>query len=179
MVRFAINQYIKSPEVHVILENGENLGVLTREEALRKAGELGLDLVQVVADTTPPVCKILDYKKFLYVEKQKHKKAVAGGRGHGGELKELRFGPRTGQGDIDFRIRRTREWLGENNKVKFTLQMRGRELAHPEVGLKRFTEITKELADIGEPESLPSRMGNSYSMTFKPKKLKTWYYAKN
>lgn len=170
MVRFAINQYIKSPQVRVILENGENLGVMTREEALKKAAELGHDLVQVVSDTNPPVCKILDYKKFLYIEKQKHKKAVAGSRGHGGELKELRFGPRTGQGDIDFRIRRTREWLGENNKVKFTLQLRGRELAHPEVGLKKFDFITKEIADIGEPEGLPSRMGNSYSVTFKPRK---------
>jgi translation initiation factor IF-3 len=170
MLRFAINQFIKSPEVRVILENGENLGVMTRDEAIKRAQSAGRDLVLVVEEAKPPVCKILDYKKFLYVEKQRLRKAATSGRGRGGELKELRFGPRTGGGDIDFRIRRTREWLSENNKVKFTLQLRGRELAHPEVGLKKFDQITRELADIGEADGGVSKMGNSYSLTFKPKK---------
>ena len=170
VVRFAINQFIKAPELRVILESGENLGVITREEALKKASELGRDLVQVVADADPPVCKILDYKKFLYVEKQKQRKAAAGGRGKGGELKELWFGPRIGGGDLDFRIRRAHEWLAENNKVKFTLKFKGREVSHPEVGLQKFTQIIKELADVGEPDSLPSRMGMNWTLTFKPKK---------
>lgn len=170
MVRFAINQFIKAPQVRVILDSGENLGVISREEALKKAAELGRDLVQIVAETDPPVCKILDYKKFLYTEKQKLRKSAAGAKGKGGELKELWFGPNIGVGDVAFRIRRAREWLLENNKVKFTLKLQGRQLAHPEVGLKKFDFIKKELADSGETEEGLSRLGNSYSLTFKPKK---------
>ena len=177
MIRFAINQFIKASSVRVILNTGENLGVLTKEAALKKAGELGKDLVQIVPDIDPPICKILDYKKFLYLEKQKHKKSVAGSRGKGGELKELRFGPTIGKGDLDFRIRRANEWLKESNKVKFTIQFKGREASHPEVGLEKMRTVTKELAEFGQPDGTLKREGNRYSITYIPANQNK--YAKN
>jgi len=158
--------------MRVITEEGSNLGVLTREEALKSAAQQGKDLVLVVPESNPPVAKILDYKKFLYTENQKHKKSVAGSRGKGGELKELRFRPGIGQGDLDNRIRRAHEWLEENNKVKFTLQFQGREFTHPEVGLDKFPGITKELADAGSPEGEVKRDGKNYSLTYLPIKVK-------
>jgi len=172
VIRFAINQFIKASNVRVILDTGENLGVLTKEEALKKSQELGKDLVQIVPDIDPPICKILDYKKFLYLEKQKHKKSVAGSRGKGGELKELRFGPTIGKGDLDFRIKRASEWLKENNKVKFTVQFQGREASHPEVGLEKMRNVTKELAEFGAPDGVLKREGNRYSVTYVPVKPK-------
>lgn len=166
VVRYAINQFIKAPQVRVILEDGENLGVISREEALKKAGEANKDLVQVVAEADPPVCKIIDYKKFLYNEKRKDKKAAAGGRNKGGELKELRFGPNIGIGDLNFRIKRAKEWLLENNKVKFSLHFSGREFTHPEVGLKKFVIITRALAEFGTAGDNPKQEGRMYSVTY-------------
>lgn len=172
MVRYAINQFIKAPEVRVILENGENLGVISREDALKKAAELKMDLVELVADITPPVCKIIDYKKFLYTEKQKKKKSIAGTKGKGGELKELRFRPVIGSGDLNSRIERARRWLAENNKVKFSLVFEGREFTHPEFGIVKFKDITTSLSDMGEPDGVVKRDGRNYSVTYLPIKVK-------
>ncbi|MCX6783564.1 MAG: translation initiation factor IF-3 [candidate division WWE3 bacterium] len=172
MVRYAINQFIKAPEVRVILENGENLGVISRSEALAKAAEMKMDLVELVADITPPVCKIIDYKKFLYAEKQKKKKSIAGTKGRGGELKELRFRPVIGAGDLNSRIDRAHKWLAENNKVKFSLVFEGREFTHPEFGIVKFKDITIALADVGEPDDVVKRDGRNYSVTYSPLKLK-------
>src|ERR1041384_8730351 len=125
-----INHRIRVPEVRVVAEDGSNLGVLTTDQALRRAREVGLDLVEINPKSNPPVCKILDFGKYKYEEKKraseaKRKQTVV-------ELKEVKLRPKTDDHDLQVKVRAARRFLESGNKVKFTVRFRGREITHPQ-----------------------------------------------
>ena len=159
------------PEVRVIDENGEQLGVLDTRDALRRARERGLDLVEVAATAQPPVCRIIDFGKFQYEQKKKaneaKKKQVVI------VVKEVKFRPGTDDHDYNFKMKHAREWLSEGDKVKATIFFRGREITHRELGAELLERLERDLADVGEVETRPRMEGNQMFFVFTPKKHKT------
>jgi translation initiation factor IF-3 len=150
----------------VIGSAGEQLGVLTIEQALAKAQEEGLDLVEVSPMTKPPVCKILDYGKFKYLEKKKQneakKKQVVV------LLKEVKFRPRTEEHDYETKLKKIREFLAESNKAKITVMFRGREMSHRELGSKVLERIMSDIKDVAVIESVPRMEGRLLFMIVAP-----------
>jgi len=162
-----INQYIRAPKLRLIGNEGENLGVVTKEEALSKARENELDLVLIAESANPPVAKILDYSKFLYDENKKKSSSKA--KSSKSETKELIFGPYIGDGDLQTRIDRTKEFIEEGNRVKMTVRLRGREKAHPEIGEEKIRTAISMLSNVAEPEKEPEMKNFMISVTFKKK----------
>lgn len=150
--------------LRVITVDGENLGVLKTEEALRAAEERELDLVLITEGANPPVAKILDFNKFLYDERKKSSAAKA--KSKKSELKEFVFGPTIGESDIQVRISRSREFLEDGNRVKITIKLKGREAQYPQLGFEKIERFTKELKDLAKPESAPRLMGNIINVTY-------------
>ncbi|MDC0449111.1 translation initiation factor IF-3 [bacterium] len=142
-------------EMQVITTDGENLGVLTKQQALDAAKERDLDLVLIAPKVKPPVAKILDFSKFLYDEKKKK----SGSKAKKSELKELRFGPNTGEGDMKRHTERARGFLEEGHRVKLTVQMRGRENIYPNLAFEKITGLADKLSDIAKLEGVPKRLG--------------------
>ena len=165
-----INERIRVPEVRVIGEDGEQLGVMDVRDAIRQAREKGLDLVEVAATAQPPVCRIIDFGKFQYEQKKKaneaKKKQVTI------TVKEVKFRPGTDDHDYDYRMKHAREWLHEGDKVKATIWFRGREMTHRELGSRILEKLEKDLADFGEVEARPRMEGNQMFIIFGPKKHK-------
>jgi len=153
-----INERIRVPQVRVIGEEGEQLGVLDIRDAIRAAREKGLDLVEVAATADPPVCRIIDFGKFQYEAKKKaneaKKKQVTI------TVKEVKFRPGTDDHDYSYRMKHAREWLEEGDKVKATIWFRGREMTHRELGSRILERLEKDLADVGEVEARPRMEGN-------------------
>jgi translation initiation factor IF-3 len=150
----------------VIGAQGEQLGILTIEQALVKAGEAGLDLVEISPTAKPPVCKIMDYGKFKYDEKKrqaqaKKKQVVV-------QLKEVKLRPRTDEHDYDFKMRNVRRFLEEGNKSKLTIMFRGREIVHKEIGQKILMKVIEELKDVGVVEQTPRMEGRQMFMVLAP-----------
>lgn len=164
---FPINQKIEYPQLRVVDKEGKSIGILGKDEALKKAQEEGLDLVLINGDAAPPVAKIVELGKFLYDQKQKLKKVSKPGKTSG--QKELRLTPNIGRGDLDNRINRTREFLSNRDKVKFVVEFRGREMAHPEVGRDKLNIIFESLRDISEIEKEPYWEGRRLMASIKPK----------
>ncbi|REK09872.1 MAG: translation initiation factor IF-3 [Planctomycetota bacterium] len=150
-----INEQIRISPVRVISADGELLGILPTEEALSKARESELDLVEVAPNERPPVCRIMDYGKFKYQQK----KRLAKGHAHQSKIKEIRVRPKTGEHDIQFKLVQARSFLKHKDKVIVSVVFRGRELAHVEEGRKVIDHVIKELEDIGKVESAPSHQG--------------------
>ncbi len=136
--------------MRLINEQGEQVGVVATPEALQAARDQGLDLVEISPNAQPPVAKMLDFGKFRY--EQNRRQAENKRRQKAGTVKEVRFGPRTGDHDIEFKIKRLAKFLQEGNKVKAWVRMRGRELAHPEVAVRVLERVKKELAPYGAIE---------------------------
>jgi translation initiation factor IF-3 len=159
------------PEVRVIAEDGEQLGIMSTRDAVRRAREQGLDLVEVAATADPPVCRIIDFGKFQYEAKKKaseaKKKQVVI------VVKEVKFRPGTDEHDYHFKMVHARQWLGEGDKVKATIFFRGREITHRELGAQLLERLEKDLADMGEVEARPRMEGNQMFLIFQPKKHKT------
>jgi translation initiation factor IF-3 len=158
------------PEVRVIDEDGEQLGILDTRDAIRQAREKGLDLVEVAANAEPPVCRIIDYGKFQYEAKKKageakKKQSVI-------VVKEVKFRPGTDDHDYDYRMKHARAWLQEGDKVKATIWFRGREMTHRELGARILEKLEKDLADVGEVEARPRMEGNQMFIILGPKKHK-------
>jgi translation initiation factor IF-3 len=167
--RYITNNFIREPELRVIGNKGENLGVLKTSDALIIAKDGGFDLIVVAEKATPPVAKITNFKKFLYDERHKASKGKSKGTG---ELKEFKLSPGIGEGDIAFRIRRAHNFVVEDkNKVKFTVQFKGREIAYPEFGREKLTRIITELGDVSDIDEEIKLKGNQMTLTLKPKKL--------
>src|SRR5277367_3246774 len=146
-----INHRIRVPEVRVIGADGSMLGVLQTHEALRKAQEQGLDLVEVNPKSEPPVCKILDFGKYKYEEKKKageakRKQTVV-------EIKEIKLRPKTDDHDLNFKIKSARRFLEAGHKVKFTVRFRGREITHPEKAQEQIDFIMRALEDVANVEA--------------------------
>lgn len=161
---YKINHRIKEPEIRVITREGKNLGVLRTSEALRLAETEGLDLVLISEGTKPPIAKILDFSKFLYEERKKASQSKA--KSKKSELKEFRIRPSIGMGDIEIRIKRAIEFIKEGNRVRITVQLRGREKAHPEVGFEKIEIIGKGLEEVAKLEKKPQNINGRITATF-------------
>ena len=162
-----VNDMINAPTVRLIDENGEQVGVVNRQEAIRRAEEAGLDLVEIAAGASPPVCKILDYGKYKY-ELQK-KAADARKKQKVIEVKEIKMRPSIDVHDYDVKMRQMKDFLGEGDKVKVTLRFRGREMAHQELATKLLDRVTGDLKDLAKIEQYPRLEGKQMSMVVAPK----------
>ncbi|HYJ45250.1 MAG TPA: translation initiation factor IF-3, partial [Pyrinomonadaceae bacterium] len=149
---------------------GEQLGVMDTRDAVRRAREKGLDLVEVAPTAEPPVCRIIDFGKFQYEAKKKaneaKKKQVVI------TVKEVKFRPGTDEHDYDYRMKHAREWLEGGDKVKATIWFRGREMTHRELGARILEKLEKDLLDVGEVEARPRMEGNQMFIILAPKRHK-------
>jgi translation initiation factor IF-3 len=148
----------------VIGHEGEQLGVMTSEEALSRAVEVGLDLVEVAPGSSPPVVRIMDYGRYKYEQKKK----TAKGRGHAAALKEVKLRPRTDEHDLDTKLKNARRFLMDGDKVKVTVMYRGREMVHREIGRKQLDRVVEMLGPIAIVENAPRMEGRFLSMILVP-----------
>ncbi len=155
-----INERIRVREVRVIGSDSEQLGVMSPEEALAIAREEGLDLVEVAANSRPPVCRIMDYGRYKY-EQQKKKKSK---QSHAATLKEVKMRPGTDQHDLDFKLGKVRKFLLEGDKVKITVMFRGREMVHTDRGRKQLQTVMEQLGTLAKMENPPRMEGRFMSM---------------
>ena len=154
------------PEIRLIDQDGENVGVVTPAAAIEMAEEVGLDLVEISPGANPPVCKIMDFGKFKY-ESQK-KAAEARKKQKIIEIKEVKFRPNIDTHDYDVKMRSVTKFLGEGDKVKVTLRFRGREMAHVEIGRDLLERIAGDVEEIGKIESMPKMEGRQMIMVVAP-----------
>ena len=160
-----INGQIRKSPVRVIDEKGNQLGIIPTKDALQKAQDSGLDLVEVSPDSNPPVCRIMDYGKFKYEKsKRSHKN-----KSHQTKLKEIRVRPKTGEHDIDFKVKKAIGFLNHKDKVQVTVMFRGREMAHIEEGRKVMEGIIERLEEHGKVVSSPSQQARRMTCTIAPK----------
>ena len=159
-----------APEVRLNGPDNEPLGVVPIQEALRLAGEYDVDLVEVVATANPPVCRLMDYGKFKYLEQKKAAEAKA--KQTVIEIKEVKFRPGTDDGDFNIKMRNIRRFLADGDKVKVTLRFRGREITHQEIGLALLNRIRDELVDIVLVEQFPKLEGRQMIMMLAPARKK-------
>lgn len=150
--------------------SGENVGVISTEEAFRIAREADLDLVEVAPNAEPPVCRVMDYGKFLYERTKKEREARKAQVKV--EIKEIRLRPKTTEHHRGFKVRDARRWLENGMKVKVRIRFRGREITYPEIALEDLRAIAEELSDIAVVEQNPSLEGNSMLMVLAPTKAK-------
>src|SRR5262249_23542452 len=145
-----INHRIRVPEVRVIRADGGMLGVMTTQDALHPAQELGLDLVEVNPKAEPPVCKLLDFGKYKYEEKKKAREAKR--KQTNVDIKEIKLRPKTDSHDLAFKVRAARRFLETGNKVKFTVRFRGREITHPEKAQGQLDYVVRECEELSNVE---------------------------
>ena len=159
-----VNERIRDAQVRVIGADGEQLGVMSSDEARQRAEEAGLDLVEVAASSSPPVCRIMDYGRYKYEQKKKSGKS----KGHAAALKEVKLRPRTDDHDLDFKLKNIRRFLMEGDKVKVTVMYRGRELVHREIGRRQLDRMVEMLGSLGTVENPPRMEGRFLSMILVP-----------
>ena len=164
---YRINQYIQSSQLRLIDDKGGQIGIVSREKALEEARNRELDLVEVAPDAKPPVARIINFKKFLYLEAKKQKGEK---RTKGGELKEIRLTPFIGRADFDFRLGRAEEFIKEGHKVKVTVFFKGRQITRQEFGRELLSKFCQALAPISRPEFEPKLMGKILFVSLTPLK---------
>jgi translation initiation factor IF-3 len=166
-----INERIRVPEVRLIDENGQQVGIMRTQDALRQAQERDLDLVEVAPDAKPPVCRILDYSKYKYEQVQKQKAA----RKHQQQIniREIKFRPKIAQHDYDTKKGHVIRFLKGRDKVKVTIMFRGREMAHPERGEMILNRLAEELGELAVVEQRPQQDGRNMTMMLAPQKSAT------
>ncbi|MDN5247922.1 MAG: translation initiation factor IF-3 [Wolbachia endosymbiont of Tyrophagus putrescentiae] len=157
-----VNESITAKMVRLVDHNGEMVGIVPIKQALEAAQNVGLDLVEVSPDSTPPVCKILDYSKQKYDAKKKANEARKKQKTL--TIKEVKIGPNISDHDYGTKLRQTKDFITHGHKVKVTMRFRGRELIHTEVGLEKLERLIKDTEDIVKVESAPRREGNQYSL---------------
>jgi translation initiation factor IF-3 len=162
------NERIRVPEVRLIDEKGEQVGVMKTDEALRYASERELDLVEVAPDARPPVCRVLDYSKYKYEQAQKIKQA----RKHQQQInvREIKFRPKIAENDYSTKKGHVERFLRHKDKVKITIMFRGREVTHPERGVMILDRLAEELADLAVVEQRPIQDGRNMTMLLGPSK---------
>ncbi|WP_221031083.1 translation initiation factor IF-3 [Actomonas aquatica] len=170
------NQRIRVPEIRVISPEGKQLGVLPTEKALTLAQQFNLDLVEVAPQARPPVCRIMDFGKYVYEESKKssHSKSTAS------KIKEVELSPRIDDHDLVTKLRHAEEFLNEGAKVKLRLKFRGREMAHTEIGFQVMTRAIEELVGMGHADSEPKLNGRQINVMMTPhpaNKRKLKYYT--
>lgn len=163
-----INEKIQAESVRFIDEKGEMIGVISPAEALRRAYDAGVDLVEVSPNASPPVCKALDFGKYKFelqkkkTEEKKKQKIIS--------IKEVKLKPRIGENDYQVKLKAAIKFLSDGDKVKVNMRFRGREAAHSEFGFKLIQRMTEELAEYGEPNIKPKMENNQINLTFSPLK---------
>ena len=165
-----MNERIRVPQVRLISETGDQVGVIPTEQALRYAQERDLDLVEVAADARPPVCRVLDYSKYKYEQDQKAKAA----RKHQQQvtIREMKLRPKIAQHDYETKRSHVRRVLDTGDKVKVTIMFRGRETTHPERGEQLLMRLAEDVEDLGTIEQRPSLDGRNMTMVMNPLKAK-------
>ncbi len=164
-----VNEFIRAREVRVVFPDGVQ-EVLDTRDAVRKARALGLDLVLVSPTARPPVCKVMDYGEYTYLEKKKRGEAKK--KQHRIEVKEVKFRPNTDQHDYEFKKNHAVRFLEEGNKVKATVFFRGREITHANLGEKLIWRLAADLAELGDVEGRPRLEGRMMHVIIGPKKKK-------
>lgn len=164
-----INNEIRAMRVRLTGIEGDQMGIYSLREALEKSEELGLDLVEISPNAEPPVCRIMDYGKFLYEKsksskEQKKKQKII-------QVKEIKFRPSTDEGDYQVKLRNLTRFLEDGDKVKITLRFRGREMAHQKIGVNVLNRVKNDLIELAIVESFPSKIeGRQMVMVLSPKK---------
>ena len=169
MDRTRINRAIREVQIRVIDDEGEQLGIMTPEEALRTAEEAGLDLVEVAPKAEPPVCRIMDYGKYRYQQSKRIKESKK--HQHTIVVKEIKYRPKISDHDFDFKTNHVKEFLQSGNKVKLTIMFRGREMAHPEFGRDLLQRVIEDVKDLCQevPELEYTRLeGRNMSLVISP-----------
>src|SRR3954468_15824837 len=164
-----INHHIRVPQVRLVGDN-VTVGVYSTQDAMRIAQEQGLDLVEISPQADPPVCKVIDYNKFLYDKKKKEKEMKA--KSKVSEVKEIRFTPNTDDHDFDFKAKHAESFLKEGNKVKAYVQFKGRAIMFKERGELVLLKFAERLGEVGQPEGLPKLEGKRMLMIISPKTSK-------
>lgn len=162
-----VNEEIRVPQVRLIDQDGEMMGVLTTREAQRRAGDVGLDLVEISPNADPPVCKLLDYGKFKY--EQQKKKNEARKKQKVIEIKEIKVRPNIDENDYQVKLRAMKSFIGEGDKVKVTLRFRGREMAHQELGVKVLERIRVDMETDTKVEQMPKMENRQMVMVLSPR----------
>ena len=171
-VFFKINQFIQAPELRVLDEFGKQLGLMTKAEALAKANELDVDVVEVAPSAVPPVAKLINFAKFKYQLQQKQQDDKK--RSKTIEVKEIWFTPFIARGDFDIRIKKAREYLEGGDKVKLVVKYKGREITRKDFGDAIFSKATQLLDDVSKVEIPPRLIGkNAFMQLAAAKKVKT------
>ena len=168
--RVRINQYIRIPQVRLILNDGSNAGVMETRLALKMAQDQGLDLVEINPRATPPICKIIDYGKFKYEEKKKQQAAKKNQKTI--EVKEIDFRPVTEENDLNHKLESAKEFLAEGHKVKFVVKFRGREMSHPQIGRDKLDWMLQQLSELVASSTQVSMEGKNMSTIVTPKNEK-------
>ena len=162
-----INERIRTPQVRVVDESGQMLGVMNTRDALDTARGKGFDLVMVSPNATPPVCRIMDYGKYKYEQSKKARRAKK--KQHVVHVKEVKMRPGIEQHDYEFKMNHARRFLENHDKVKFSLIFRGREVTHLDIGRRVMERVAEDLSEIANVEVLPKREGNALIMIVSPK----------
>jgi len=162
-----INDEIRVPQVRLIDDAGEMMGVMSAREALIRAYDLGLDLVEISPNAVPPVCKILDYGKYKYEQQKKANEARK--KQKVVEIKEIKVRPNIDDHDYDVKMKQMKNFIGEGDKVKVTLRFRGREMAHQELGVKVLERIRGDLNELVKVEQMPKLENRQMVMVVSPK----------
>ena len=163
-----LNDDITYEQIRLVSDSGEQLGILSPDEARKIAEERGMDLVEIAPNAEPPVCRLMDYGKHLYAsakkkqESKKKQKQIT--------VKEIKFRPGTDIGDYDIKVRNLTKFLDAGNKVKVTLRFRGREMAHQELGMEMLKRVEEDLKEIGIVEQMPKMEGRQMVMVLAPVK---------
>jgi translation initiation factor IF-3 len=163
-----LNDDITYEQIRLVSDSGEQLGILSPDEARKIAEERGMDLVEIAPNAEPPVCRLMDYGKYLYAsakkkqESKKKQKQIT--------VKEIKFRPGTDIGDYDIKVRNLTKFLDAGNKVKVTLRFRGREMAHQELGMEMLKRVEEDLREIGVVEQMPKMEGRQMVMVLAPLK---------
>ena len=163
-----MNDQIRADTVRLIGADGDQVGVVSREEALQYVQEAELDLVEISPQADPPVCRAMDYGKFRYAASKKRQEAKK--KQKQVTIKEVKFRPGTDIGDYDVKLRNLVRFLQEGNKTKITLRFRGREMAHPELGREMLKRVEEDLVGIGVVEQEPKMEGRQMVMVIGPKR---------
>ena len=158
---------IRATEIRLIGADGEQVGIMPLNDALNRAAEANLDLVEVAPQANPPVCRIMDYGKFKYMQSKKTQEARK--KQTVIQVKEVKFRPKIEDHDVAFKVKNIRKFLAQKDKIKVSLVFRGREIAHPQIGIDLLKRVAAELEDIGTVEQAPKIEGRNLTMIIAPK----------
>ena len=164
--RVRVNDQIRISPIRLIQDDGEQIGIVSIDEARERAEVRGMDLVEVAPEARPPVVKMMDYGKYKYEADRQRRDARK--KQHVIKVKEVKFRPGIEDHDYNFKVGHARRFLEEGNKVKLTMMFRGRQITHPEIGKEVLARVMEDLQELGQPESFPNMEGRIMSMVLAP-----------